>query len=116
MKNISRFQAASRHYAVQALFNACYAETLLVTARFLKREKPACTCRPADVARSLQADGLLPQEGLDRLRERCQNCRQSLERAVLAWEDGNADELRARLVDYRQATGAVRQTLVELTR
>lgn len=116
MKDTERLPTASRHYAVQALFNACYAETLLVTARFLKREKPACACRPADVARRLQADGLLPQEGLDHLRERCRNCRQSLERAALAWEEGDADALRARLADYRQATGAVRRTLLGLAR
>jgi hypothetical protein len=114
MTTESKFKTVSRNYAVQTLFNACYSETLHVTARFLAREKVACDCRPAEVVRDLQAKGLLPQEGLGSLRETCMNCRRSLEQAAAAWEEGDIDILRARLADYRQAAGAVRKELVRL--
>ncbi len=115
MKNTSQFKTVSRHYAVQSLFNACYSETLQVTARFLRRDQVTCACRPAEAMRGLQEKGLLPVEALGPLRETCTNCRRSLESAARAWEEGDMDTLRARLADYRQAAGAVRQELIRLT-
>lgn len=114
MKKISEFNAVSRQYAVQTLFNACYAETLQVTAGFLRHDKPACACRPAEVVHRLQAKGILPAGELGALRETCMNCRRSLERAADAWESGDVDALRECLTEYRQAAGAVRQELRRL--
>lgn len=114
MEKSSKFGTVSRHYAVQSLFNACYSETLHVTARFLKRDNPACDCRPAEVMRELQEKGLLPAEALGSLRQTCMDCRNSLEQAALAWQSGEVGTLRARLAEYRQASGAVRQELLRL--
>ncbi|MBI2307950.1 MAG: hypothetical protein HYU78_11680 [Rhodocyclales bacterium] len=114
MKKTSEFNTVSRQYAVQTLFNACYSETLHVTASFLKHDKPQCACRPSEVVRGLQEKGLLPAEELGALRETCMNCRRSLERAAAAWETGDAETLRDYLAEYRQAAGAVRQELRRL--
>ncbi|MFC5299787.1 hypothetical protein [Azospira restricta] len=114
MNKTSQFKTVSRHYAVQTLFNACYAETLQVTASFLKRDKPACACRPGEVVRGLQAQGLLPDAALGALRDTCTDCRRALERAAQAWEAGDAETLRECLAAYRQAAGAVRLELRRL--
>lgn len=113
MTKTSEFKGVSRHYAVQSLFNACYVETLQVTASFLKQDKPACHCRPAEVMHGLQQNDLLPGD-LTALRETCSNCRRSLERAAEAWEAGDSDSLRECLAVYRQAAAEVRQELRRL--
>lgn len=114
MKKISEFNTVSRQFAVQTLFNACYVETLHVTASFLKNDKPACACRPTEVVRSLQEQGLLPADELVALRDTCTHCRNSIERAAAAWETGDVEALRECLAEYRQAAGAVRQELRRL--
>lgn len=114
MGGVNEFDKVSRHYAVQSLLNACYAETLLATARFLHGERPACACRPDAVLRALQEKGVLPTTGMETLRATCENCRQSLERAAAAWEGGEPAALRLRLAEYRVAAGAVRSELLRL--
>lgn len=116
MGGINEFDKVSRHYAVQSLLNACYAETLQATARFLHGERPACACRPGAVLHNLQQNGVLPTTGMEALRTSCENCRQSLERAAAAWECGEPEALRQRLVEYRVAAGAVRSELLRLVR
>lgn len=116
MNASSGFKTVGRHYAVQSLFNACYAGTLQVAARFLAGGGASCPCRPAAAMREMQKKGLLPAASLDPLHKTCMDCRRTLERAAFAWERGDADALRARLAEYRQAAGAVRRELLRLAR
>ncbi|MDX9707171.1 MAG: hypothetical protein RBT86_06275 [Azospira sp.] len=114
MENANGFKAASRHFAVQTLFNACYAETLQVAARVLRRDGMSCDCRPVEKLANLEAQGLLPPGSLDTLYESCTNCRRTLDKAADAYESGDAEALRVRLREYRQAAGAVRDELIRL--
>jgi hypothetical protein len=114
MGDVSEFSKASRQYAVQLLLNACFSETLHATASFLNKNKPVCACSPGRIANQLAEKGLIPNEEFAPLRETCTACRQSLEQAAAAWESGNQMNLRERLAEYRQATGAVRAELIRL--
>lgn len=68
------------------------------------------------VANELKSNGLLPEEGLATLHESCQKCRLALDSAAAAWEQGEMNELRARLAEYRSVAKAVRTELVRLAR
>lgn len=114
MEHSSQFKTVSRQFAVQSLFNACYSETLHVTARFLKRDLGGCECRPADAVRTLQEQGLLDGHDVEALRKSCMRCRHSLERAAEAWGSGDKVTLRERLAEYRLAAGEVRKELSRL--
>ncbi len=116
MGDASEFDRVSRHYAVQSLMNACYFETMHVAASFLHGRRPECSCRPGKVANELKNNGLLPEEGLATLHESCQKCRLALDSAAAAWEQGEMNELRARLAEYRSVAKAVRTELVRLAR
>ncbi len=114
MKKTSEFDRVSRQYAVQALLNACYAETMHLAAGFLEQQPPSCNCSPGGVMKRLADEGVLDGAEMAALRGCCEDCRRSLERAARAWASGDPQSLRDCLAEYRHAAGTVRAELVRI--
>lgn len=114
MDQRSGFERLSVQYAVQAMLNACYSETLHATADILARRAPECRCASwGDIEPLLEA-GIISAGAVAEVRASCGRCRRTLQSAVAAWQSGDVEKLRLELAEYRQAAGEVRAKLVSV--